>query len=159
MSAMLGNYFYWQDRFDAAIPEYEAALRHDSGNPGVWKRLVVCYLYLGQLERALPLYLSVLDHPPLECPSENDSAGICPCQKLLSRMERDCPPESRGPHCWLVLGMLWSFFDLPQSIACFERARLDHPERTVLERVLTRLHQLDDNAHASPREADTPTTP
>ena len=49
----LANVYFDAERFDLAVPWYEAALKLDSKNPDASTDLGVCYYYLNQADRAL----------------------------------------------------------------------------------------------------------
>lgn len=54
----LGNVYFDAERFDLAIPWYEAAVKLDPKNVDASTDLGVCYYYAGQIDRAL----TQLDH-------------------------------------------------------------------------------------------------
>lgn len=54
----LANVYFDAERFDLAVPWYEAALKLDPKNPDASTDLGVCYFYLNQVDRAL----AQLDH-------------------------------------------------------------------------------------------------
>lgn len=51
--AELGNVYYDAERFDLAIPWYEAALRLDARNVNVSTDLALCYYFTGDADKAL----------------------------------------------------------------------------------------------------------
>lgn len=60
----LANVYFDAERFDLAVPWYEAALKLDPKNPDASTDLGVCYYYLNQADRALTQFNHSLSVDP-----------------------------------------------------------------------------------------------
>ena len=60
MSEMLGNRYFLARQFDKAIPYLEDALTQNPDGDKIKKKLILCFIETGQIERAFNLFYELL---------------------------------------------------------------------------------------------------
>ena len=60
MSEMLGNQYFLARNYDGAAHELAGALLKDAKNKFIKRKLIVCYNQIGQIQKALELFLSLI---------------------------------------------------------------------------------------------------
>ncbi len=146
MSEMLGNRYFLSRKFDKAIPELETALQDTADDAKIRKKLIICYIQVGQIEKALPLFMELLFQNPMIIIDTDPYHDDCPCPTLVEQWEDiiQYKEEPVGTE-FLALGMLYLYCDIHKSIAYFKNALDKMENNTSLQQICNRLIDVRDN--------------
>lgn len=142
MNEMLGNQYFLSRNYLQAQIELERALRFNPTNLSIKKKLVICNIQSGSVQRALDLFLETISEDINSIIDTDPIFDNCPCPQLVYEMENSLQ-QSNTRDKILALGMLWLFCDLKESIKYF--TSVENPDETI-RKIVTQLqltvHQL-----------------
>jgi len=122
MSEMLGNRYFLARQFDNAIPYLEEALAQNPSGEKLKKKLVICYIQTGRIERAFTLFYELVQSNPKVIIETDAYWDDCPCGELIPIWEKKVD-ENRNSHEYLItLGMLNLYCNLEKSRLYFNQA-------------------------------------
>jgi tetratricopeptide (TPR) repeat protein len=138
MSEMLGNQYFLARNYDGATHELEGALFKDGKNKIIKRKLIICYNQIGQITKALQLFLSLIKEDAKIIIDIDPVADDCPCPELVYKYEKDSDKiQTLDP--MLRLGMLWLYCDVERSLAYFENTLKENPNNPSIQSVLSIL--------------------
>ena len=88
MSEMLGNRYFLARQFDKAVPYLEGALAQNPAMDKIKKKLVVCLIQTGQIERAISLFHEIILKNPQIIIDTDTYYDDCPCAELILLWEK-----------------------------------------------------------------------
>jgi tetratricopeptide (TPR) repeat protein len=145
MSEMLGNRYFLSRKFDKAIPELEFALKGVSEDEKIKKKLIICYIQVGQIEKALPLFEELLFKDPFIIINTDPYYDDCPCPSLVDHWEDMIRYREDSMRIELVaLGMLYLYCDIHKSVDYFQKAQNNIENDNQINRILSRLIEARD---------------
>ncbi len=125
MSEMLGNQYFLSRNFLKAKEIYEKVLLTEPNNNFIKKRLIICYTQTGEIKKAFDLFFEIVKKN-IELITETDIAGDdCPCPELINKYGNIKPYEECSYDSKLMLGMLWLYCNIENSIEFFESLAKD----------------------------------
>jgi len=124
MNEMLGNRFFMIRNYAAAAHEFEAVLAADPHTKPVRKKLIICYVQLGQIPEALELFLGLVEEDTEFIINTDPEADDCPCPELIFEEENGVKPQRGSKTSLAALGILWLYCDIHKSLEYFEQASL-----------------------------------
>jgi tetratricopeptide (TPR) repeat protein len=136
MHEMLGNQLFLARKYSQATDNLEKALQSKPASKGIKRKLIICYTQIGQIQRALETFLSLL-RTDIEFiinidPLDDD----CPCLELVREMEKKYD-ENRGSLDYLlVLGMLWLYCNFEKSKQYFNKAQDIVPKNQTVQAIV-----------------------
>lgn len=143
MSEMLGNRYFLARKFDRAIPELEKAARNTVESQKIKKKLIICYVQIGQIERALQLFWELLQIDPFIIIDTDPYYDDCPCPSLVEQWEKIITYKDDDIRMeYVALGILYLYCDIQQSISYFDRAARTLENNPELKRILSLLRSI-----------------
>jgi tetratricopeptide (TPR) repeat protein len=128
MSEMLGNQYFLVRNFSNAAKNLQYALDLDPLNKPVRKKLVICYLQIGEIQKALNIFYNLITED-IDCIINTDPVSDdCPCTDLVTHYGNILPYEENSTDLKMMLGMLWLYCDANKSLSFFKSAEKMKPE-------------------------------
>lgn len=150
MSEMLGNHYFLVRNFVSAKSIFESILNKDSTNKAISKKLIICYITTGELEKALDLFLKIIKHD-IDCVinTKMDSED-CPCPEIISQIENQEKLFNSEIEKTIALGILWLYCSLEKSVELFKQAEIfDCNNERIKEINLILINKLVNNKQHS----------
>lgn len=139
MSEMLGNQYFLARDYARAASELYMALKLDVQNKAIRKKLIICYTQIGEIGKALDLFISLIKED-VDCVINTDPiSDDCPCPELVFDMEQKLENNKKSIDFLLILGMLWLYCNVEKSIYYFNRVLKIEPDFAKTKIVLTLL--------------------
>jgi pentatricopeptide repeat protein len=139
MSEMLGNQYFLARNYVRAASELFKALKTDIRNKAIRKKLIICYSQIGEIEKALDMFISLIKED-VDCVINTDPiSDDCPCPELVYDMEQKLENNKKSMDFNLILGMLWLYCNVEKSIFYFNRVLQIEPDFSKSKIVLTLL--------------------
>ncbi len=143
MSEMLGNRYFLARQFDKALQYFEAALEQTPDNYRIKKRLIICYIHMGQIERALSFFYDIVKIDPAIIINTDPYYDDCPCLDMIPSWESKLTDDSPKAELYETLGMLYLFCDREKSIEYFRKALKESSYKATISSILKRLSAVD----------------
>ncbi|MCA9730790.1 MAG: tetratricopeptide repeat protein [Deferribacteres bacterium] len=133
---MLGNQKFLAGNFEGAIPLLEKVLIKHPDDAHSIRKLVICYLATGQLYRAIPQFISLLqsDQTLTTQFCEEDSTGLE--REIFSTLTSSFKVGFNPAEQNLAAGILAMFFDCQLAQSFFKRARKSDPDDENTQKIL-----------------------
>lgn len=122
MSEMLANHYFLVRNFPSAKTIFEGIVAEDSTNKLAAKKLIVCYVTSGEIDKALDLFLSLIKSDIDFVINTDVKADDCPCPDLISEIEKQNNLFRSEVDKVAALGILWLYCSLEKSIEFFKQA-------------------------------------
>jgi tetratricopeptide (TPR) repeat protein len=127
MSEMLANHYFLIRNFSSAKSIYENILEKNLNNKAIKKKLIICYIITGEIDKALRLFTSLIQEDIDYIINTNPSSEDCPCPELISKVENEDKFLSKKADKLAALGMLWLYCSLEKSLEYFKEAEIMYP--------------------------------
>ena len=141
MCEMLGNQYYITKRFSLAQSEFEKLLLKHPENNCAKKKLIICNIKLGRIQKAFDdFYYLLMNNIDclLKCDFEKDE---CPCVEIIYDVESyQCKLNDFEKN--LALGMLWISLNIEESIEHFNKLLNYDRKFEKIFNVITKLNQI-----------------
>jgi len=133
MSEMLGNRYFLARQFNKAIPYFEETLAHNPDADLVRKKLIICYIEMGNVSQAFNLFYKLVKKDPHIIIDTDAYYDDCPCLELLPKWERKVQPNSQSLELCEIMGMLHLYCNVDKSLEYFNKAAnfSDHPSKLI----------------------------
>lgn len=139
MSEMLANRYFLARQFDKACFQYEKAMADTQAMDKIKKRLIICYVQSGQIEKAINYFYDLVRKDPNIIINTDAYYDDCPCQELIPNWENKIDAESKNKAYPEVLGMLYLFCDLSMALKYFkislEKTRYPKMVSTIIKKL------------------------
>lgn len=139
MSEMLGNQYFLARKYALAEIELGNALAKDPENKGIRRKLIICNLQKGNIERALKFFISLVEEDINFIANSDPVRDDCPCPELVYDVEAQIDSNTNSLDYNLRLGMLWLYCDIKKSIQYFNLCQKLAPDNPVITKILSRL--------------------
>lgn len=140
MSEMLGNHYFLARKYLLATKELEEALKKQPQNKAIRRKLVICNAQCGELDRALELFISLIEED-IEFITESDPLfDDCPCPELVYDLESQIDSYKNLATSNLKLGIFWLYCDISKSIHYFNEYKKIKPDNPLVTKVLSILN-------------------
>ena len=126
-------------QFDKALQYFETALAEAPDNYQIKKRLIICYIFVGQIERALSFFYDIVKVDPAIIINTDPYYDDCPCLDMIPNWENKLSENSPKKDLYETLGMLYLFCDKDKSVAYFRKALAVTSYKTTISSILKRL--------------------
>ena len=123
MSEMLGNYYFMTNRFQSARQVLEKALEEDPSNKSVKKKLILCYIDSGHIDKGFNLFLSLIKQDITYITDTTNNYDSCPCMDILYNFENLVYPKLSEKDYNKVLAILWLYRDVKISVKYFKKVK------------------------------------
>ena len=129
MSEMLGNQYFMARKYAASVPEFEEVLDRTPDDKMIRKKLIICYTQIGQIQRALKLFYSLIKEDIDIIAKTDPIADDCPCPELVDKFSdaKNIDLENE-----LRQGILWLFCNAQKSLDHFLKAKSLNPDNDQL---------------------------
>lgn len=139
MSEMLGNRYFLARQFDKAIPYLEKALARNPEGDKIKKKLILCFIQTGQIERAFGLFSELIKKNPNIIIDTDIYYDDCPCNELIPEWEQKAQNSEKSLEYLETLAMLHLYCNVKKSRHYLEEAcrKADNPDKilTVMNRL------------------------
>lgn len=139
MSEMLANHYFLIRNFNSAKSIYEKFLDSDLVDKSIKKKLIICYITTGEVNKALNLFLSQINDDLDFIINTDIKADDCPCPDLIARIENQEKLFSTEMERAAALGMLWLYCSLEKSIEIFKIVETAAPEEKRYREIVSIL--------------------
>jgi len=137
---MLGNQLFLARKYSQATENLELALEKDPQNLAIKHKLVICYTQIGQIDKALSIFISILrknvDFIINTDPLDDD----CPCPELVLELEKKLCENRDSLDYQLIMGMLWLYCSIEKSLQYFLKAQQIMPQNQEVNSILKILN-------------------
>jgi len=139
---MLGNRYFLARQFDKAIPCLEEALQRNPNGHKIKKKLVVCYIEVGQVERAFNYFHTLVHLDPHIIIDTDPYYDDCPCCELIPIWENKHEQGAGTVDVLKILGMLYLYCNVDKAIEFFNEViqQVENPVKT--NSILTQLTKV-----------------
>ncbi|NOY06486.1 MAG: tetratricopeptide repeat protein [Chlorobi bacterium] len=134
---MLGNQLFMARNYPSATLHLERALQAHPGNKAILRKLIICYTQIGETERALDAFVSLIKDDIDYIIETNPISDDCPCPEIVFKLEDDLHGEEASYDDNLVLGMLWLYCNAERAWDYFHKALTQRPGNSKIKSVLT----------------------
>ena len=142
MSEMLGNRYFIARKFGKAIPYLEAALSDAPQAVQIKKKLIICYIQTGQIEKAFRLVYDLVNQEPKDILETDIYYEDCPCGELIPQWLEKEDETSDKTELYEILGMLHLYCDLDKAVKYFNKAKFNSPHSGKLLNLVKKLEHL-----------------
>jgi len=139
MHEMLGNQLFLARKYPEATQNLEITFSKDPGNKAVHRKLIICYTQIGQVNKALDLFIElmkkdirfIIDIDPLD--------EDCPCSELVHVMEKKLSFQQDSLDYHIILGILYLFCDVAKSLYYFQKVQTLNPQDVKIHWIIKKL--------------------
>jgi tetratricopeptide (TPR) repeat protein len=135
MSEMLANQYFLVRNFISAKSIYESILEKDPANKSIKKKLTICYITTGEIDKALTLFLSLIKDDIDFVINTDVHSEDCPCPDLISQIENEEKLFKNEIEKTTALGMLWLYCNIENSIELFKKAEMKSPSDNRIKEI------------------------
>ncbi|NJD23399.1 MAG: tetratricopeptide repeat protein [Melioribacter sp.] len=122
MSEMLGNYHFLNRNYSSALLELESSFLKNPNDTCTRKKLIVCYTQTKNLNKAIDLFIALLDENADCIINTKPEEDGCPCPELVSQLECGKIDRSNQYELFVELGILWLYCNIESSLRYFVKA-------------------------------------
>lgn len=140
MSEMLGNQYFLARKYLLATRELEDALKKQPQNKVIRRKLVICNAQCGELERALDLFVALIEEDIEVIVKSDPIFDDCPCPELVYDLESQIDSYQNLLTYNLKLGIFWLYCDINKSIHYFNEYQRLKPHNEQVEKILAILN-------------------
>ena len=124
-SEMLGNKYFLARKYKNAAENFQHTLQTNPINKSVRKKLIICYTQIGQIQRALENFYTLVKEDVNFIMETDIVADDCPCPELIEKYGSVLPYEKDSIDMKLMLAMLWLYCDAKKSLEFFKRILIE----------------------------------
>jgi tetratricopeptide (TPR) repeat protein len=139
MDEMLGNHYFLARNYKRAAELLSNALQADPKNKAIRRKLIICYAQIGQIEKGLQIFLSLIKEDIDFVINTDPVDDDCPCTEIVFELEREHANNKDSLDYNLILGMLWLYCHLPKSMEYFQKATIQDPTNKLIKSILLLL--------------------
>lgn len=136
---MLGNQYFLARKYSLAADELEKALFKDPASKGIRRKLIICEIQSGNINRALDLFISLVEEDAAFIINADPILDDCPCPELVYDMEAQFTDNKDSLNYHLKLAMIWLYCDVNKSLHYFNLSLEMNGENKSIKKVLNRL--------------------
>jgi pentatricopeptide repeat protein len=135
MSEMLGNHYFQVRKYLLAEQVYEKLPSKELSNTIILKKLIICYTQTNKLEKALKLFLQLIEND-LAVFGVEMNADDCPCNELIFSIESGETKYLNDFQRYTSLGILWMFCSCKTSLNYFKMTIDESPDNETVKKIL-----------------------
>lgn len=137
LSEMLGNRYFLARNYKQAVENFEYVLSNNPTNKSVRKKLIICYLQTGDLDKAVDIFAKLIKEDIDFIINTDLKEDACPCPELIEKYGTILPYEQNSNDLKLMLGMLWLYCDVQKSKEFFDVVIKEKPEDEKLKSIVS----------------------
>lgn len=115
MSEMLANHYFQRREYLLAAEHLEEELIQSPLNKKVKKKLIISYTQVGQIEKALSIFVQLIKEDIKFITCTDQFKEDCPCPDLIYEYENNRIFLENDYRHLLTLGILWLYCDIHRS--------------------------------------------
>ena len=139
MSEMLGNQYFLARRYGLAAKELEDALQKMPHSTAIRKKLIICHVQQGNLDRALDILLSLF-RDDISCILKTEPIlDDCPCPELVYDFEERFKNINKSDDYFIKLSILWLYCDVYKSYDYLKQYQRINPHNQIVNQILDHL--------------------
>jgi len=139
MSEMLGNQYFLARKYSLAASKLEDALTKQPMNKGIRRKLIICHVQQGKLDRAQELFAELVETDVAFIVNSDPIRDDCPCPELVYDIERQLDDHKDSTDYLLKLAILWLYCDLKKSIQLFTQYQNLGINNLTIKKILNHL--------------------
>jgi len=139
MSEMLGNQYFLARKYSLAADELEKALSKNPTHKGIRRKLIICEIQKGDINRALDLFVSLVEEDVAFIVDADPILDDCPCPELVYDMEEQFNDNKESLDYHLKLAMIWLYCDVNKSLHYFNLSLGMNSENDLIKKIKNRL--------------------
>ena len=139
MSEMLGNQYFLARKYSLAAAELEKALQKDHTSKGIRRKLIICEIQKGNVNRALELFAFLVEDDVAYIINADPIMDDCPCPELVYDMEKQFNDNKSSYEYNLKLAMIWLYCDIKKSLQYFNLSLSINSENLTLKKIINHL--------------------
>jgi tetratricopeptide (TPR) repeat protein len=147
---MLGNRYFIARDFEKALEQYRPVLELSKADNKIMKRVIICYIQVGQLDKALQYFFKLVDEDPAIIMNTDPYLDDCPCPEVIPEWKDKLQKNKNSHHITKALGMLYLYCDLEKAILYFSQCYQIVPQDKIIYSILQKLehHKKQTSANA-----------
>ena len=118
--------------YSSAMKEYEEELCRDNKNNNVIKKIIICYVRSGRIDKALELFYNLINEDIDLIIKTDPVKDDCPCPEIIYECENDFLEVGGKDKRHVALGILWLYCNIEQSFHYFKKAVQEFPGNNQL---------------------------
>ncbi len=142
MSEMLGNRYFIARQYHKAAEQLEEALNNSAEPLKLKKKLIICYIETGQVEKALRLFSNLLTVDPTIIINTDPYHEDCPCPELVIGWEKTSDEEKMTANELESLAMLYLYCDIEKSLYYFKKALPKTKDKAIISSIIKKISSL-----------------
>ncbi len=139
MSEMLGNQYFMARKFSLAETELIEFISRNESNKPARKKLIICLTQTGKIEKALKIFNKLIEEDIEFIIKTDPIKDDCPCPELVTKLESENKVAYSISELYTVLGMLWLYCDVNDSLKNFELAKIHLPKNSEIDFALNKI--------------------
>lgn len=143
MSEMLGNRYFIARQYDKAAEQLEEVLKKSSDPVKVKKKLIICYIQTGQIDKALHFFFELVSLDPNLIIDTDPYHEDCPCPELVMAWEKPIEIDNLSLLDHESLGILYLYCDLNKSLYYLRKALPESKNKNILSSIIKKLSSLE----------------
>lgn len=136
MSEMLGNHYFQLKDYSLAEHTYEKLSSRELSELKILKRLIICYTQTDKLEKALKLFIQLIESDINTIIRTDSNEEFCPCNNLILSIENGNIKYENEFQTFTVLGILWLYCNYKTSLKYFKMAIDEEPTNELLQKAI-----------------------
>lgn len=144
---MLGNRYFIARQFDKAVTYLEQALSESPGSVDIIKKLIICYIETGDVEKAFNHFYRLVQKDPHIIVNTDLYYDDCPCTELIPKWKQKEKSSQVKENLYLGLAMLYLYCNLEKSIEYFEKVKRITRQQNKILSILKKLKSLRQVSH------------
>lgn len=140
-SEMLGNKYFLARNYRGAAQNLQFVLTQNPINIPARKKIIICYTQTGEIEKAFDNFYTLVKEDVSSIINTDPVADDCPCPELIAKYGKVYEYEKISFDMKLMLGMLWLYCDVNQSLKIFSELTANNKSDLRLKEVLSLIEQ------------------
>ena len=136
MNEMLANYQFMVRNYQNALNELIDVVSSNPLNKKARKKLIICFTQTNQLDKALDLFIKLIDEDLDFVINTNPRTDDCPCPELVTKLEEGEIERKDKYELYIELGILWLYCDPEKSLQNFQKAYELNPQNELLKNAI-----------------------
>jgi hypothetical protein len=139
MSEMLGNQYFLARKYSLAAAELDKALSKNPTSKGIRRKLIICEIQKGNINRALNLFTTLVKEDVAFIIDADPIRDDCPCPELVYDMEEQFNDNKDSIDYYLKLAMIWLYCDVNKSLHYFNLSMGIDLDNGLIKKIISHL--------------------
>jgi len=139
MSEMLGNQYFMTRKYSLAADELKKALSKDPTNKWIRRKLIICEIQNGDINKALDLFVSLVEEDVAFIIYADPIIDDCPCPELVYDMEEKFYDNKNSLDYHLKLAMIWLYCNVKKSLHYFNLSLNIDRDNKLIKKIINHL--------------------